>query len=40
MSTSFLLAAILFVFAAFAAALGYGQVQTRDIVAPGARPLD
>lgn len=34
------IAAVLCAFATFAAALAYGQVQTRGLVAPGARPLD
>lgn len=35
-----LIAAVLFLFGTFALALGYAQVQTRGIVAPGARPID
>ncbi|SFV38298.1 hypothetical protein SAMN05216456_3305 [Devosia crocina] len=35
-----IVAFVLAVFATFAVALGYAQIQTRGLVAPGARPLD
>lgn len=28
------------IFAVFALAVGYAQIQTRGMIAPGARPLD
>lgn len=34
------LVAIVCMFAIFGASLAYGQLMTRGIVAPGARPLD
>lgn len=35
-----IVAAVIAVFATFAIAVGYAQIQTRGLVAPGARPLD
>ena len=40
MGITLLIAAALFIFGTFAAALVFGQVQTRGIVAPGARAID
>jgi hypothetical protein len=40
MGMMFLIAAVLFIFGTFAAALAFGQIQTRGIVAPSARALD
>ena len=38
MSVTFLITVVLAIFATFAAALAYGQIMTRGMVAPGARP--
>jgi len=37
---TFIIAAVLFIFGTFAIALGYAQIQTRGMVAPGALPID
>ncbi len=36
---TFIIAAVLFIFGTFAIALGYAQIHTRGMVAPGARPI-
>lgn len=40
MTTTLFIAAVLAVFATFAAALVYANRSTSDIIAPGGRPLD
>jgi len=37
MGTTLMIAAVLSIFGLFAAALAYGQFQTRGVLAPGAR---
>ena len=39
-STALLILAVVAVFAVFAVALAYAQIQTRGMIAPGARSLD
>ena len=39
MSTTFVIAAVLGIFGVFTAALAYAQIQTRGMVAPGARKI-
>lgn len=40
MSTALMIAAVLGIFGIFGVAVGYAQIQTRGMIAPGARPLD
>jgi len=40
MTVTLVVAAILFIFGTFAAAVTYAQVQTHGLVAPGARSID
>jgi hypothetical protein len=40
MGATLLIAAVFCIFGTFATALAYGQIRTRGLVAPGARPLD
>ncbi|WP_280136898.1 hypothetical protein [Devosia chinhatensis] len=40
MSITVIVAAVLLIFATFASALGYAQLQTHGLAAPGARKAD
>ncbi len=40
MSITILLAAVLCIFGTFATAIGYAEIATRGIVAPGGRAID